>query len=292
MGGGAKSKSTSTSGSAQAWAQPYALQGASDVQGVFNQQQPGLNRLTQTVQGTILPELVNRFQAGGANVAAARNNIADVLSGKYLNNSPYLNQIIRATNRDVTNGVNSQFEQAGRYGSDAHGNGLATALANNEANLRYGDYNNQLARMDQASALGLQGGLSDVAQALAAAGTGAEIPFAGSSSLANSLGALFNGGTQTSIQKGPNPIWGALGAGLGAAGMALSDRRMKADIELLGDWDSKGDGLKRYAFRYKWEKPGTRHEGVMADEVKALRPNAYVPNYRGTEYDGVNYAAL
>jgi hypothetical protein len=106
------------------------------------------------------------------------------------------------------------------------------------------------------------------------------------------MGSLWSGqGTTTGTQPGG---WGTqlLGAAASALPFILSDRRMKADIEELGPWDDRGDGLKRYAFRYKWEKPGTRHEGVMADEVKALRPWAYVKGFVNGEYDGVNYAAL
>jgi hypothetical protein len=113
------------------------------------------------------------------------------------------------------------------------------------------------------------------------------------------MGGLWAGqGTTTGTQPGG---WGTalLGALAGAGGALLgnpavmqSDRRLKADIVEMGDWDNRGDGLKRYSYRYKWEKPGTRHEGVMADEVKALRPWAYVKGFVQGEYDGVNYAAL
>jgi hypothetical protein len=33
-------------------------------------------------------------------------------------------------------------------------------------------------------------------------------------------------------------------------------------------------------------------KGVMADEVKVLRPQAYIENYCGSGFDGVNYGAL
>jgi hypothetical protein len=162
--------------------------------------------------------------------------------------------------------------------------------------LLYQNYGDEMNRMGDAAQAAQASNLGNNSQLLASLGLGAELPYTGSSSLANSLGALFNGGTSTSksVDKGPGLLGaiGAVGAGLAGNTALFSDRRMKADIEELGDWDNKGDGLKRYAYRYKWETPGSRHEGVMADEVKELRPNAYVPNWQGSGFDAVNYAAL
>jgi len=291
MGGKPKSTSTSISGSAQAWAQPYARGAASDVSNVFAQHQPGLNDLTNTVRGTIVPELVSRFQAGGANASAARGHLGNILSGQYLSGNPHLESIIGAARGGITDRVNSQFSLAGRYGSDAHGSGLARELGNMESNLRYSDYNNQLQRMDSAAVQAQQSSLADVVQALAGAGVGAEIPYAGSANLANSLGALFNGGTSRSVQTGPGGLLGALGAiggGL-ASNTALfsSDRRLKQNIEKVGEF---ADGLGIYEFEYRGEP--TRFRGVMADEVKELRPHAYIEDFQGSGYAGVDYAAL
>lgn len=88
-----------------------------------------------------------------------------------------------------------------------------------------------------------------------------------------------------------NAIGNTLGqiAQIGAM-FAMSDRRSKTKIERIGEWDDRGDGLGRYRFAYK-NAPEIILEGVMADEVKELRPAAYIPNFRG-DYAGVNYAAL
>lgn len=81
---------------------------------------------------------------------------------------------------------------------------------------------------------------------------------------------------------------GGLLSGL-AAFPGISAREAKVKIERIGDWDGRGDGLGKYRFAYKWE-PDTMLEGVMADEVAALRPKALGPIVRG--YQSVNYAAL
>ena len=50
------------------------------------------------------------------------------------------------------------------------------------------------------------------------------------------------------------------------------------------------DGLGVYRWNYIWDDPSVRFEGVMADEVEALRPWALGPVING--YATVNYGAL
>ncbi|MCW3678215.1 tail fiber domain-containing protein [Burkholderia cenocepacia] len=76
--------------------------------------------------------------------------------------------------------------------------------------------------------------------------------------------------------------------GLGGAGLmalALSDRRTKMDIEAIGP---AGEGMTFYRFRYRTDPPGTVRHGLMADEVKRVRPDAVVRHPSG--FDLVNYA--
>lgn len=87
-------------------------------------------------------------------------------------------------------------------------------------------------------------------------------------------------------QAGNNSFMGGL-FGLGSAGilgLSLSDRRTKTAIKRIGKW---ANGLGVYTYRYLWEKPGTRHIGFMADEVRKVRPNAVVPHASG--FDMINY---
>jgi len=74
--------------------------------------------------------------------------------------------------------------------------------------------------------------------------------------------------------------------GLGRAGITASDIRLKADIEPHGE----RDGHNWYKFRYVWEDPGTVHEGVMAQEVMATRPDAVITHPLG--FLMVDYDAL
>ena len=85
-----------------------------------------------------------------------------------------------------------------------------------------------------------------------------------------------------------NTILGAAAGGAGAYGMkaALSDRRLKTDIKLIG---KLSNGLNIYTYRYKAGGPTIM--GVMADEVAVIKPQAYIPNAVG-DYAAVDYSKL
>lgn len=125
-----------------------------------------------------------------------------------------------------------------------------TALQTGANNLATSSYNNYLSQLM---------GLSN-------AGQGAASTIAGV-------------GTQT--QKSNPSMAGILGGALSA----FSDRRLKRDIEQIGEME---DGLPVYEYRYIGSTE--RHTGVMADEVEKLRPWAAGAEIGG--YKTVNYGAL
>jgi hypothetical protein len=287
------SESQSFSGSGQAWARPFAKAGAGAVFEAYNRAKPTLDR---AVGGTsqISNQLQGKFEAGQTQSAQARDYLSQVLGGNFLNANPHLDSIINSASGDIRDSVNSNYEGAGRYGSAYHDKAVADEIGNMSSNLRYGDLNNQMGRMDQAAQVALGSNNADAAQALGGFGQMGQLPYTGMNSLANSLAALFSGGTSKSVQYAPNPLWGALGAGLGAAGAyfggggTLSEREAKTDIEKVGEFK---DGLGIYTFRYRNDPDRQVFKGVMADEVEALRPWALgdkLPN----GYRTVNYAAL
>lgn len=98
----------------------------------------------------------------------------------------------------------------------------------------------------------------------------------------NAAGALGGalGGAQLSTMLG-----GSAGLGAGLGGLALlSDRRTKTDIEAVGKLDND---MTVYRYRYKFGGPLML--GVMADEVKQVKPHA-VTNIDGIDF--VNYGEL
>lgn len=91
---------------------------------------------------------------------------------------------------------------------------------------------------------------------------------------------------QMQQQQSQGMLGGLLGLG-GKIGAALitSDRRLKADIEQIG----QNGPLGVYRFRYVWDEPGTERRGYMADEVQRVKPEA-VSEVGG--YLAVDYAQL
>jgi hypothetical protein len=100
-------------------------------------------------------------------------------------------------------------------------------------------------------------------------------------------GGVVAGANQRSAGTSTGGTDGAIGkiGQLASAVAMFSDRRLKTDIEKIGE---EPDGLGVYRFRYLWED-GAR-EGVMADEVAELRPWALGPVVDG--YSTVVYEAL
>lgn len=294
---GGKSKSTSESGSAQKWAQPYASAAANTVQGVYNANADNLANLSQKATD-LVGTFQNAYNSAGNTGASANDFYKQVLSGKYLNSgNPYLQGMIDSTNKDVTNQTNSQFTLAGRYGSGAHTDVLASALADAENQLRYQNYSDEMNRMmgaaegnvaaDSAAASAQQAAAQTL---LAQQALAAEMPYTGAESLASSLGQLFNGGTSTQTQK-TSLLSNLLSAGaqVGSAAIAASDPALKTNVVKLSE---EPDGLGLYEWSYLGSDE--RDVGVMADEVAQLRPWALGPvldGFMSVDYDLLEMAA-
>lgn len=98
-------------------------------------------------------------------------------------------------------------------------------------------------------------------------------------------GLVANAGQRTDQTGGGPSTAGTIASTVGGLASIFSDRRLKTDIEKVGE---DPDGLGRYLFRYKGLP--ARFVGVMADEVAKLRPWALGPKIAG--YATVNYGAL
>jgi hypothetical protein len=74
---------------------------------------------------------------------------------------------------------------------------------------------------------------------------------------------------------------GAIGTGLGLLAPLFSDRRLKEDIEKVGELF---DGTPVYRFRYLNDP--TMHVGLMADEVEKFAPEAVIEigGYKAVDY--------
>jgi hypothetical protein len=223
----------------------------------------------------------SRYNAGAANEAAAfRANAANTAAAA---NAAARNQFGLAN-------MNAKNE-AGRYNAGAMDTALARKLSAGGALTNLGS----TMGADTRANLELQGKLGAdqraIDQALAAADINVLNDLAGIYS--NLPLNLFTGNTTTGTNKSSGTTktydpWGTASNIMSSAApfvMALSDRRLKTDVEKLGE---RPDGLGVYAFRYLWSP--VRHIGVMAQEVLGVKPEAVVHLPGG--YMAVNYGAL
>lgn len=199
-------------------AQPYMVAAADAVQGAYNASAPGLQASSQAITG-LVPSMIDRYTAGDAGVNAARNYNVGVLSGQYLNNNPYLQQVVDATNNDVRNQSAAALGLKGLTGGSSYADIISRNLANSTANLRYGDYNNERARMAGAASQvpGLAAADYLPVQAALSASQAGLLPLQAATGYAGSVGNLFGRyGTTTQSQGGLGTLLQLAGNGLQA----------------------------------------------------------------------------
>lgn len=141
----------------------------------------------------------------------------------------------------------------------------------------------------QMAASGL--GLANQGQSGMSAGYGAAGNMAGQmgQNATNMWGQQANFYTQNQSQDSLGGVLGGIGGlamGLGKSGLGFSDRRLKKDVVLVGQ--DHRTGLNLYEFSYI--DSDVRYQGVMADEVEAVMPEAVTAMPGG--YKTVNYKML
>lgn len=154
--------------------------------------------------------------------------------------------------RQLAQGITGQGAASGLLNSGA----TAKALQTRGAELNQGFFNNYLQQLSGLSGLGLQAG-----------------------------GLVANTGQKSTNTGGGPSTLGSIASAAGGIASIFSDRRLKRDIERVGEFP---DGLGIYSFRYVMGIK--RVFGVMADEVAKIRPWALGAKRAG--YSTVNYGAL
>jgi hypothetical protein len=209
--------------------------------------------------------------------------------------------------KQAMDALNNQYAAHGQLQSGAAAKGIAdyaTQMAQQGAAFPYLNYLSGQQAMGAGAASSIAGVGSNFGAT--AAGLGQNYGNAVTGINAGMGGAIQNGanGTANGAILGGLAnagMWNNVGSALGNLGssifapstgstgsIGLSDRRLKTNIVKIGE---DADGLGRYEWNWRADPNGERVRGVIADEVKALRPWAYVENFRNG-YDGVNYAAL
>lgn len=116
------------------------------------QRYTGLN----PTQNTGIGMVQNRALSGSATTDNAENQLNQMISGGATN--PYLDATYAKAADQVTNSVNSNFSQAGRYGSGAQTDVLSRNLGDLATNIYGGAYENDRGRQMQAIGMAPQFG--------------------------------------------------------------------------------------------------------------------------------------
>jgi hypothetical protein len=277
-----KKKTTKQENTPWGPSQKYILGNLQQQEDVFKSTQPQLEAFAGQQRDTY-----GRLAPGAEQgIVGAQGLVNRNLSGANLQGNPYLDAILGKTRENVAGSVNDQFGPAGRFGSGQHAAILARELADAETRARYQDYG--VERGYQQDAIGQAGNLMQGTQGVL--NNAAELPWIGVQA-ANGAVRQASGGYGTSTTTSKGSIFDALlkaGATAAQAASMASDRRLKMDVEKVGE---EADGLGRYRYRYVTDAPDAPlREGVMADEVAKLRPWALGPERNG--FATVDYGAL
>lgn len=199
---------------------PQVEGAAAQQQAAYTQAQPMIGQVSSNL-GTISNNLLT--QGPDPTVAMGQQTLQDMMQG---GENPYLQQMIDQTNSSVRNQLQAQMGRRGAVGGSDYTNLIARALARNETEARFGDFNSAQQRRLQAAGLApglLQGSLMPLQLGAQLGSQGAMLPLqaalANSSGVAGLLGPYTNTESRT-VQSGGllgSILSGALQSGLGAA---------------------------------------------------------------------------
>ena len=199
-------------------ASPYMYGAANNLQSVVGQNAAGLQSTANDMQG-YGAQLGSRVFGANPLADQAKAYAGDVLGGKYLNNNPYMNQMVDQARSGAFDAVNSGFGRSGMAGGTGHMQSLGRGIAQAELGTRANDYQQQQSRMDamanNAGAISVSD-LSALPYYMQTAQTGATLPYVGAQALASGMGGLL-GNQQTTTQK---QGWGGALAGLVGTGLS------------------------------------------------------------------------
>lgn len=129
----------------QPYIQPYLNTGI-DIANRPYQAYPGQTVAGFTpTQNAAMDMTTGRALTGSPTLQAANTNATDTLSGNYLNNNPYIDQMVQRSGNDVMSRLGKGF-----YGGSTGNTGLtqttAQALADSANSVRYQNYNDERSR--------------------------------------------------------------------------------------------------------------------------------------------------
>lgn len=204
------------SGSKQTTTQSYTpsaqqVQAGNTLNNAFDTAFPKIQGYADQV-GSLIPSLMAKYQQGDPATNAASGWITSTLG--QTGGNPHLDDIISRTGANTAAGLKASMGTRGLTGGTAYAGVLAKALADNEAGLRYQDYNTQNALKAQAAGMAPNVAASNmmaIAPLLSVVNTAGGMPLDAASQYASGMGSLFgNAGTTTTTQKSSGGLLGGL----------------------------------------------------------------------------------
>lgn len=209
-----------------------------------------------------LSAIFDRGMTGSPLNFAAGQNLADTISGNYLNSNPHLDATFNQAARQIQPQVASLFEKSGRYGSGAHQDVLQRGMNDLATDIYGGNYANERKNQLGAAALAPQFAAQDYADLQAALGVGGALEGKAREYMQGDIdrfnyyqnlpqqklfdysqlvgGAQYGGQTTATSPNYSNPLAGALGGGLGAYALGSS---VPALSGLAGPWGIAGGAI-------------------------------------------------
>jgi hypothetical protein len=252
---------------------------ARQAQGAYDQSQPAIAQVSGNLTNAS-NDLFQQFRQGDPTLQMAQSTARDLMQG---GENPYLQSMIDQTNSSVRNQMQARLGRSGNAGGSDYTNLISRALARNETEARFGDFNNSQNRRLQAAGMApglLQGSYLPLQMASQAGMQGALLPLQAAGVNAGNIGGLLGQyqdirGRTTQSGGLFESILGA-GAQLGSTALMACDVRLKENIERIGKTPG---GIPIYKFDYIDGPRGV--VGPMAQEVAILQPEALGPEIDG-----------
>ena len=192
-----------------------------NVQDAYTQSQPLINQ-TSNNMGQVSNDLFAQFREGDPTIQAAQATARELMAG---GENPHLQAMIDQTNSSVRNQLQASLGRRGLSGGSDYTNLIARALARNETEARFGDFNAAQQRRLQAAGMApglLQGALLPAQMGAQLGVQGAMLPNQAAALQAASTGGLlgqYQDVRGTQVQSGGllgSILSGAVQAGMGA----------------------------------------------------------------------------
>tara|TARA_R100000995_G_scaffold24603_1_gene10610 strand:- start:45 stop:860 length:816 start_codon:yes stop_codon:yes gene_type:complete len=169
---------TTTSAEPSEFVKPYVTEAFDQAQNLFQSSAP--NYYPNQTYADFAPEttaalnLATQRSMNNPLLASSQNEINSILQGDYLSptSNPYSQALYNQMAGDVTSGVQSQFSKAGRLGSAANQEVLASELGNLANQVYGGQYDKERANMMNATQIAPQLAQQDYNDIQALAGVG------------------------------------------------------------------------------------------------------------------------